>query len=320
MEYKKIRRLGQGGMGEVWLVSNDKTRHYYAAKFLNQNLSRSKDRVRFTREITALQSFNHPCIVKIYDIIDKVDSLGYIMEYCPDGDLEMYLSNNPFTDPTPFIHQLIRAVEYIHMNSWIHRDIKPSNILVGPDRRIRLSDLGLVIPQNPCRTIVTTSNWFSQGFAAPEQYQDMASVTLKADVFSIGAVWYYFLTKRLFDITKSLDQQADDLNELQYPILANLLALDPNDRCPSSQLIKLFYPTNFPKARSYFEAGKEYRPQHLQKFNELVTNNHWEVDEWIEIQQAIGVIQKYERDASLAEKANQLYQWMIEEGKLRFVD
>ena len=108
--YKRVKKLGDGGMGEVWLVMDPDTRVLYAQKIMKAHLSREKDIERFKREITALQRLRHDNIIHVHEVIETGGQPGYVMEYCPDGNLLDYLSKHPDIPLLPIIIQLSRAV------------------------------------------------------------------------------------------------------------------------------------------------------------------------------------------------------------------
>lgn len=227
--YEKIRLLGEGGMGEVWLVSHKSARTLFAAKFLKPELTRPKDYIRFQRELRALSSIDHPNIIKVVDVSEDKSKPGYVMEYCPDGSLEDQFQSADL-DARKLLSSLCNAVKCIHDNHLIHRDIKPQNILISPGGQLRLSDFGLVIDDNSKRTVVTTSNWVSCGFAPPEQYRDMSSVTKKADIFAIGAVYYYLRTGRTIDVFSDLSGQITDFEGFDRYLMMHSLAFKEDER------------------------------------------------------------------------------------------
>ena len=233
--YKKVKHVGEGGMGDIWLVTNTQTRLLYVAKYLKPELFREKDYIRFCREINALKSFNNENIIKIYDISLDIKQPGYIMEYCINGSLENMDKKN--IDPVNILRQLCNAVEEVHKRGLIHRDIKPQNILFGADGNIRLSDFGLVVEMDENRNILTTSSWVSRGFSPPEQYINMAKVTNKADIFAIGAVYYYLLTGETIDVFSDLEDSLKSFKGKNLYILKNCLQLDQSKRWDSTKYI-----------------------------------------------------------------------------------
>jgi serine/threonine protein kinase len=229
-KYEKIRKIGEGGMAEVWLVQHKTDRTLFAAKYLSHSLIRDKDRERFIREATILKNLNHENIIKIIDLPTTSEELGYVMEYCPDGNITKYSGSTNKEMIFKILKELALAVAYLHSKDFIHRDIKPENILISPNEMMRLSDFGLAVSSKVDREVITTSNWFSPGFAAPEQQRDMKSVNYKADIFSIGAVYYYLLTNKTINVFDPLEKQIEQFEGFDKIVLEKTLTKDLEKR------------------------------------------------------------------------------------------
>lgn len=227
---KLLRKLGEGGMGEVWLAYDRRTGAQVAAKRLKQDLIRDKDFVRFRREIEILQTAPHENIVKILDVSGPHEHLGYSLEYCPDGSLDSVIprTSNNLKEAMSFFWQIVGAVEHLHSQKRpiIHRDIKPSNILLGADGNLKLSDFGLSRYLDET-TRVTTSNWYSPGFSPPEQHEDFASADERSDLYSVGCTFFYLLTGTYYRPSTHLKSISDQSVSF---ILDSLLQRNPADR------------------------------------------------------------------------------------------
>lgn len=221
-------------MGEVWLVADVTTRVLYAAKFLRAELARTKDIERFKRECRTLSDFEHENIIKVFCVVEEDGTPGYLMEYCPDGSLEDKLPLGLAEQALDITRALLKAVAYIHERGFIHRDIKPFNILFAPDGTLRLSDFGLVVEDDPDRTVLTTSNWVSEGFAAPEQFSNMASVTKSADIYSVGAVLFYLATGATFRFDLPLEPQIAPCNAVFRYVFRRTLLLSAEERAQNA--------------------------------------------------------------------------------------
>jgi serine/threonine protein kinase len=151
------------------------------------------------------------------------------MQYCPDGSLEDQIRAG-VADARAILPPLCGAVKCVHAHGLIHRDIKPGNILISPMGQILLADFGLAVNDDLGRTSLTTSNWCSQGFAPPEQYRDMRSVTKRADIFAIGAIYYYIKTGRKIDVTSELSSQLSGLLGFDRYFLSRSLAFEEGER------------------------------------------------------------------------------------------
>jgi serine/threonine-protein kinase len=247
-------------MGEVWLVYDRKLSCTYAAKKINAELIRDKDVSRFTREIQNLERARHPNIVRIIDSFEDAGMPCFAMEYCSKGSIETLISKtkNDADNVWNILKQLLDGLKYLHELDppIIHRDIKPSNILLGDDGNIKLSDFGLSKSIN--QDTVTTSNWISEGFSAPEQYLDMAQSNERSDIYSCGAVAHYFITGQLADFRRS-PARASYHNHKFDQILPRMLRYDPSQRPRTVAEIllasdKLFFTTN--STGEYGSAGE----------------------------------------------------------------
>lgn len=233
--YEKIKRIGLGGMGEVWLVQNKKTRLPYAAKMLRPDKTRPKDETRFRREVEILMDMDHPNIAKIYDATtDDERPLGYLTEYCPAGDI----LHQKDLDIDLTIRDLVKAVAHLHEHGFIHRDIKPGNVLVALDGRIRLVDFGLAAPVEAEVTDSTVTNMVSRGFAPPEQHENMAAVDQGGDIYAVGAVWYYLLQGRLFIFSHDVEKQYNAIDRSIRWVLKRCLAYNRRDRFSSAECLE----------------------------------------------------------------------------------
>jgi serine/threonine protein kinase len=197
-----IDKIGEGGMGEVLKVYDRSRGAIFAAKRLLPNLARDKDVKRFTREIENLQILSHPNIVRIVDYSPPPEP-GYLMEYCPGGSVANHAPE--FHGNTALCEALFRsmceALAFAHGTKTriVHRDIKPGNILLGADKKYKLSDFGLSVQLEGNQPRLTSSNWFSPGFSSPEQLRNFAGADERSDVFSLGATILHMYTGVTYD-------------------------------------------------------------------------------------------------------------------------
>jgi len=226
-----LNQIGVGGMGVIWRAYDTHTGAIVAVKKLHSHLARQKDRVRFVREIEILQSIRHPNVIRITAVLDSADGLGYAMEYCPDGNLDTWLSQSPATrNILKCFRELVEGVAALHGHELkiAHRDLKPTNVLLGADGRFKISDLGLSLALSGKHQRVTTSNWVSEGFSPPEQHRDMASVDRSGDVYSLGAILHYMLTGR--DCSTRPQLPSKDIPNAISPVLRWCLMEDSAKR------------------------------------------------------------------------------------------
>ncbi|MEB3145322.1 MAG: serine/threonine-protein kinase, partial [Cylindrospermopsis raciborskii 1523720] len=189
--------LGSGGFGITYKVT-DLRGKVYALKTLNPTIQLRPDfqeqQVKFINEAVIAARFNHPHVLKVYEVVQEGELFAVLMEYIDGISLSNYVDNNgqlPENQALRYINQVGQALEHIHEDNYLHRDIKPDNILLknnGQDAI--LIDFGLA------RTIATQSmsNSLTQGYAPIEQYQRQGNFGPHTDVYGLAATLYYLLT------------------------------------------------------------------------------------------------------------------------------
>jgi tRNA A-37 threonylcarbamoyl transferase component Bud32 len=237
-----IEMIGQGGMGVVYKARQRNLDRLVALKVLSPHLSDDPEFVeRFTREAKALAQLSHPNIVGIYDsgIHDHVPYL--VMEYIDGTQLRNAMGGGKLT-PTralEVIPQICDALQYAHANGIVHRDIKPENILIDRQGRVKIADFGLA------KLSVDQSKLTQSGFVmgtprymAPEQFEASGQVDHRADIYSLGVVFYEMLTGEVPmgrfkppSAKAGVDQRLD-------PVVLKSLEREPKDRYQSANEVK----------------------------------------------------------------------------------
>ncbi len=137
--YKIIEKIGEGGMGEVYLADDLKLERKVAIKFLPQHLTLNRESVeRFEREAKAAASLNHPNIVIIHEIAEEAGQTFIVMEYVDGKTLRDVINENsqfPIPNSTKIIAQISEGLSKAHKAGIVHRDIKPENIIIDHDGR-----------------------------------------------------------------------------------------------------------------------------------------------------------------------------------------
>ena len=206
--YRLRRKLGHGGMGEVYLAEHRLLKRPCALKRIHPKFVDNVDQLRrFEREVQATAQLRHPNTVEIYDYGRADDgTFFYVMEFVPGLNLEeLVLRHGPFPAErvVHILRQVCGALREAHRCGLVHRDIKPSNILVDPrgtpHDQAKLVDFGLVHTSNPDESdpehkltrdglIVGTPEYMS-----PEQASG-GMLDARSDLFSLGVVAYFLLT------------------------------------------------------------------------------------------------------------------------------
>jgi serine/threonine-protein kinase len=209
--YRIVSKLGEGGMGEVYLAQDTKLDRKVAIKFLSEEFSRDPNKLkRFIQEAKAASALNHPNILTVYEI-GEVDGKNYIATELIDGHtLREHLSQK---DPLPLNKilkvgvQVAEALSAAHAAGIIHRDIKPENIMIRRDGYTKVLDFGLaklaepktIEPDAATRFQVNTNPGMVMGtvfYMSPEQARGYAT-DARTDIWSLGAVLYEMIAGRV---------------------------------------------------------------------------------------------------------------------------
>ncbi|ODV62624.1 serine/threonine-protein kinase, partial [Ascoidea rubescens DSM 1968] len=167
--FEKIRMLGKGDVGKVFLVREKKTNKLYAMKVLNKKEMIERNKIkRVLAEQEILSTSNHPFIVTLYHSFQSEDYLYLCMEYCMGGEFFRALQTRkskciPESDARFYAAEVTAALEYLHLMGFIYRDLKPENILLHQSGHIMLSDFDLSKQTNSNKN-PTIANVNNNGF------------------------------------------------------------------------------------------------------------------------------------------------------------
>ncbi len=207
--YQILRRIGKGGMGDVWLAEDPSLHRHVAIKTLPTHSQNDREfSLRFAREAQAAAALNHPHILSIHDFGEQAlqngQSITYIvMPYIPGGSLAdkiaSYTAGNtdmPAQEAITYLQQAAEAIDYAHNQGVVHRDIKPANMLLRPDNWLLLADFGIA-------RILSSQEQMTQAgvgigtpeYMAPEQAQGKAEGA--SDNYSLAVIAYQLFTGRL---------------------------------------------------------------------------------------------------------------------------
>ncbi len=196
--------LGQGGMGVVYKARQKSLDRLVALKLLNVPESFGPDFAeRFAREARALGSLSHPSIVTVYDSGRAGERYYLIMEFVDGANLHQMIHGNELksTQALEIVSQICDALQFAHEAGVVHRDIKPENILVDKQGRVKIADFGLAkILDQPGKGPRLTGAYQVMGtthYMAPEQLERPLEVDHRADIYSLGVVFYELLTGEL---------------------------------------------------------------------------------------------------------------------------
>jgi len=204
-DYKLIRAIAKGGMGQVFEADQTRLGRSVALKVLNANLADDPMFIqRFEREARAAAAINHPNIVHVYDFGQADGHAFLVMEFIDGEDLAKIIAQAgkmPLSDGLRIVGDVASALQEAYSRGIIHRDIKPANILLTKKGVVKVSDLGLARRlDDDVELTATGAGIGTPHFMSPEQARDAHSVDHRADIYSLGITLLYLLTgKRPFD-------------------------------------------------------------------------------------------------------------------------
>ena len=254
--YTKIKLLGKGTFGEVYLVKHNKTGVIRALKIIDKNnLILNGEELsdkEILNEINILKKIDHPNIMKIFEFYITETTYSLILEFCEGGDLDDFVFGNQLSEfqIIYIMYQIFSAMNYCHKMKILHRDLKPSNILIKKNQdglcRVKICDFG-------------TSAIFKKGekqkevigtlcYMAPEVLNE--DYNQKCDLWSCGVIMYFLLTGKMPFIGKDSDQTMEKIllysyntkalskyNRYTKDLLSKLLEKDPNKRISAEQAL-----------------------------------------------------------------------------------
>ncbi len=200
-----IELLGQGGMGAVYKARQKQLDRLVALKILPPEISQTEAfGERFTREARSLAKLNHPRIVSVYDFGHTEEGLYYfIMEFIDGTDLRRVIQSGALSadKALAIVPQVCEALQFAHEEGIVHRDVKPENILLDKKGRVKIADFGLAkLLDRPAAVYTLTQAGQRMGtphYMAPEQIEHPSQVDHRADIYSLGVVFYEMLTGEL---------------------------------------------------------------------------------------------------------------------------
>jgi serine/threonine-protein kinase len=202
-DFKLKKKLGQGGMGEVYLANQVSLDRLVALKILSKEMAKKAGFVeRFVREARAMARIDHPNAVKIY-AAESDKGLYYVaIEYVDGKSMQDWIDKLKKLEIGDAIHVIqccADALRAAHDLNLIHRDIKPDNILVTKKGVVKVSDFGLAKALDDEDMSMTQSGTGlgTPLYMPPEQARDAKNVDHRTDIYALGCTFYYFLTGQL---------------------------------------------------------------------------------------------------------------------------
>lgn len=253
-DFHKVKLLGKGSFGKVFLVKNIRTNKIYAMKSLNKEAIRMKKQIVHTKtEREILEKMDHPFIVKLKFAFQDEHRLYMITKFLQGGELFFHLrKNGKFSEERTKFYacQIILALEYLHRNKVIYRDLKPENVLLDSKGNIKITDFGLskIFNHNRNSVLYNTTKAYTicgtPNYLAPEVLLKQG-YDKSVDWWSLGALIYEMLVGvspfKCEKVSEKLDLEIY-LKPIDFPkvvseqaksLITGLLVKDPSRRLGS---------------------------------------------------------------------------------------
>ncbi len=262
-EYRIIRKIGEGGMGTVYLAEDIHMQQEVAIKLLHPALTKDPDIVeRFKTEAKAQYKLTHPYIVKLTRLVQFGEHYFIVMEYVEGMTLKEMLKKTgllPEDRALPIFHKILRGLEYAHSQGIIHRDIKPGNIMIDKNGNPKITDFGIAKILGDKGMTQTGTKLGTVYYMSPEQIKNPKGVDQRTDIYSLGVTLYEMLTGKL-PYNVALESEYDLMNEIVNTPIKNPLDFYPHI---SPGVVKMIYHmTAKDKLQRYFHC-EEYLDFHL---------------------------------------------------------
>jgi len=248
--YRIVRKLGSGGMANVYLAEDEDLGRRVAIKILNDRYANDDLFIeRFRREAKSAAALSHPNIVSVYDRGEAEGTYYIAMEVIEGRSLKELIMTRgplPIAQALAYTHEILEALRFAHRHGIIHRDIKPHNILIG--ERLKVTDFGIAragaSQMTEAGSIMGTAQYLS-----PEQARG-APVTASSDLYSAAIVLYEMLTgkvpftgdsaieiamKHLNDPPKPPSKIRPEIPEELDAVVLSALAKNPEDRYQTAE-------------------------------------------------------------------------------------
>ena len=250
--YRLVRKLGEGGMGTVYLAEDTRDGKKVALKVLPRRHGQEPEFVkRFRRETELAGRLRHAHIVGALDSGEDQGYHFYAMEYCEGEPLDKALKREtrfPVFRSLEIVRHVAEALRYAHGHSVIHRDIKPGNIMLTPAGTARLLDLGLSKDLAGTQTSFRTADGAVVGtphYISPEQAAGEKQIDGRTDIYSLGATLYQLLTgdapfagsttvevlyQHVHSVLPNPQEKRPEIPDGVVQVLCRMMAKSPEDR------------------------------------------------------------------------------------------
>ncbi len=237
--------IGEGGFARVYKYRCPILNDYFAYKVLDPCTFNSTpieiDIARFIREAKTLMKFNHPNIVKVYNIGKVQPNSYYIkMEWIDGNKLKDYINKNGPINIELFIHlskQLLSAISYSHSFSILHRDLTERNIMITNDGILKVLDFGMAKNFKDGTDLTTLTNVINTDNMAPEIHETINNYSIKSDIYAIGCIMFRILANKTINIEFEKELQDLDIPISILNIIKKCIKVNVEDRYDNCQEI-----------------------------------------------------------------------------------
>lgn len=202
-KYEILRKLGAGGMGDIYLVRHKLLEELRVVKVMQPQLREATDfRERFLREARTAIQLRHPNLAQLHDFsVDDDGTAFMILEFIEGCTVEDLIGRPQFSSlrlQVEIAQQALRAVGFLHRRGFVHRDISPDNLMLSQDADghplVKLLDLGIVKPLDSAEKLTGTATFLGKYmYASPEQLE-AKEIDARSDIYSMGVVLYQMFT------------------------------------------------------------------------------------------------------------------------------
>lgn len=282
--YRLGKTLGLGAFSKVKLAIHELTGEKVAIKILNRKKLKKMDMgAKVRREIEILKMFDHPHIIRLYEVIDTPSDIYCVMEYIEGGEMFDYIVTKGRLDEDEarmFFQQVVSGIEYCHFHMVVHRDLKPENILLDNETSLKIADFGLSNIMKDGQFLKTSCG--SPNYAAPEVISGSLYAGPEVDVWSCGVILYAILCGSLpFDDQniRSLFRKIKEgvlnipsyLSEDARNLIQQMLIVDPMKRIKISEIRQnRWFAKNLP---AYLAISAEQRIERAHEIDESVVDD-----------------------------------------------
>lgn len=226
--------LGEGGMGKVYMATDDLLGRTVAIKNLNaQFTSQPQFLERFKNEAKTLARLSHPNIALLYNYLQNNGDYFMVMEYVEGHNLDQLLKKNsvlPYQVVVPVILQALQGLEHAHRRGILHRDLKPANLMLTPENTVKLMDFGIAKVSDAAKLTQASRVIGTVEFLAPELIEGKEP-SIASDIYAMGVTMYELLTGKLPFTGKSDYMLMQDIIKEKPVNLQKLNATVPKPLC-----------------------------------------------------------------------------------------